>query len=219
MDSADSMEKHIERKLLIAQLTQRFFDEQPGTKSISIWGSQIIKFNPLLENLNPFLVAVERVADELAPNFTIDTTQYNGWPDSILSIEIDNPKRLIKYISEKEVELAEIRNETRRRAFILDTEANLYLADSRLAPYAIERGSLRHKLIYYLAKDGGYMSAVQLADKLSSTPKRIRTTVGQLRDQIVDRFKVSGTDLIQSGETGSYKATTITLRVPKGYTP
>jgi len=78
---------------------------------------------------------------------------------------------------------------------------------------------LRHKLIYYLAKHGGYMSAAQLAQRIDSTPKRVRVTVGQLRDQIVSRFNVPGMDLIQSRDTGSYRADTITLRVPKGYTP
>ncbi len=248
MKDGDSMEKHVERKLLIAQLAQRFFSEHPGSKSVFVSGMDIKNFNPLLASPSAFLIATERVIDELSPNFNIDTTQYGGWPgvsqgtflsamertieglrqssgiapikyDSNLAydiwIEIDDPKRLNKYIAEKEVELAKVRKETNRNSFTLDEEANLYLADSKLPPYSIERGSLRHKLIYYLAKHGGYMSAAQLAKKIDSNPKRIRITVGQLRDQVKKRFGVPGTDLIQN----PYRAGSITLRVPKGYTP
>lgn len=212
------MEKHVERKLLIAQLAQRFFNESPGSKDVIIWEFQITDFDPLLKDKNTFLIAMERVVEELAPGFEVITTEYFH-DDGLISITMDDPKRLYKYIAEKEVELAEVRKEINRRSFTLDEDANLYLADSELPPYSIERGSIRHKLIYYLAKHGGYMSAAQLAEKLDSNPKRIRTTVGQLRDQVVSRFKVSGSDLIQSKETGSYQAGTITLRVPKGYTP
>lgn len=220
MNEADSMEKHVERKLLIAQLVQRFFSAQPGSKSVYIWVSDIADFNPLLEDAGTFLTAMERVVEELAPGFEFATAEYHTWgPDDIISIVMDDPKRLDRYIVEKEVELAEIRKETKRHDFVLDTEANLYLANSELPPYSIERGSLRHKLIYYLAKHRGYMSAAQLAEKLDSNPKRIRTTVGQLRDQVASRFNVPGADLIQSKDTGSYKAGTVTLRVPKGYTP
>ena len=219
MKDADSMEKHVERKLLIAQLAQRFFSEQPGSKDVIIWGTDIVSFSSLLEDVSPFFTAVERVTEELSPSFSINLTQYQGGPDGLISIEIDDPKRLNKYIAEKEMELAEIRKETNRHSFILDEEANLYLVNSELPPYLIERGSLRHKLIYYLAKHGGYMSAAQLAQRIDSTPKRVRVTVGQLRDQIVSRFNVPGMDLIQSRDTGSYRADTITLRVPKGYTP
>jgi hypothetical protein len=216
---ADSMEKHVERKLLVARLTQRFFKEQPGSKSVYIWGSDIVGFSPLLEDVGTFFVAVERVVDELAPGFEIVISEYRGGPDELICITMDDPKRLDRYMAEKEVELAEVRKETSRHAFTLDEEANLYLVDSELPPYSIERGSLRHKLVYYLAKHGGYMSAAQLAEKLDSNPKRIRTTVGQLRDKVEKQFDVSGTDLIQNRATGSYCASTVTLRVPKGYTP
>jgi biotin operon repressor len=252
MKDADSMEKHVERKLLIAQLVQYFFAKHPGSKTVFVSASDIKHFSPLLTNPGAFLIAVERVIDELSPSLSIDTTEYGGWPgvsqgafrDAVehaiddlrqssgitaiehendltcnIWIEIDDPKRLNKYIAEKEVELAEIRKETNRHTFILDEGANLYLVGSELPPYSIERGSLRHKLIYYLAKHGGYMSAAQLAKKVGSSPVKIRKTVAQLRDQIVDRFDAPGTDLIHSRDTGSYRAGTITLRVPKGYTP
>lgn len=220
MKDADSMEKHVERKLLIAQLAQQVFSENPGSRSESIWRSDIINFDPLLENVETFLVAMKRVVGELAPAFEITMPEYYDWhSDFLLGISIDEPRRLNRYIAEKEVELAEVRKETNRRSFTLDEEANLYLANSELPPYSIERGSIRHKLIYYLAKHGGYMSAAQLAKRIDSNPKRVRVTVGQLRDQIVTRFNVPGTDLIQSRDTGSYRAETITLRVPKGYTP
>ncbi len=219
MNGADSMEKHVERKLLIAQLARQFFNDQPGSKHVLVWDFQIAEFSPLLQDINCFLIAVDRVVEELAPRFEIITTEYVGRDNGILSIEIDDPRRLDKYIAEKEVELAEIRKETSRNTFILDEEANLYLVNSELPPYSIERGSLRHKLVYYLAKSGKHMSAAQLAEKLDSNPKRIRTTVGQLRDQVTSRFNVPGADLIQSKDTGSYKAGTVTLRVPKGYTP
>ena len=213
------MEKHVERKLLIAQLTRRFFNESPGSKDVIIWEFQITDFDPLLKDKNTFLIAMDRVVEELAPGFEVITTEYLNHTDGPISITIDDPKRLKRYIAEKEVELAEVRKETNRRSFTLDEEANLYLVNSELPAYPIERGSLRHKVIYYLAKHKGFMSAAQLAEKLNSNPKRIRTTVGQLRDQVVSRFKVSGSDLIQSKETGSYQAGTVTLRVPKGYTP
>lgn len=218
MKDTDSMEKHVERKLLIAQLVRRTFDEVPGSKDVLIFGHDIVNYSSLLEDVNPLFIAMERVEEELSPNFKIDTSFYFEALNAI-SVKIDDPKRLNKYIAEKEVELVEIRKETNRHNFILDEGANLYLADSKLPPYSIERGSLRHKVIYYLAKHEGYMSAARLAEKLDSNPKRIRTTVGQLRDQVVSRFKVSGSDLIQSKETGSYQASTITLQVPKGYTP
>lgn len=219
MQEADLMEKHIERKLLIAQLVRQAFSEQPGSKSVFIWGSNIANFSPLLENTGTFLIAVERVVEELAPGFEIITTEYQGRPEDILAATMDEPKKLDRYVAEKEVELAEVRKETKRHNFILDEDANLYLVNSDLPPYSIERGSLRHKLIYYLAKHGGHMSAAQLVEKVDSNPKRIRTTVGQLRDQVTDRFNVPGMDLVQSRDTGSYRAGTITLRVPKGYTP
>ncbi len=248
----DSMEKHVERKLLIAQLAQYFLAKHPGSKTVFVSASDIKHFSPLLTNPGAFLIAVERVVDELSPGLSIDTTEYGGWPgvsqgafrnalehaindlrqssgiaatkhESDLTcniwIEIDDPKRLNKYIAEKEVELAEVRKETNRHNFVLDEEAKLYLADSKLPPYPIKRGSIRHKLIYYLAKNGGYMYAAQLAKKVGSNPTRIRKTVDQLRDQVIDRFNVPGTDLIQNLDTGSYRAGTITLRVPKGYTP
>ena len=218
MMETDSMEKHVERKLLIAQLVRQIFGEHPGNKDVIIWEFQIANFNPLLEDKNTFLIAVERVVEELATGFEVITTEYFH-ADGLISITMNDPKRLERYIAEKEVELAEVRKETNRHAFILDAEANLYLADSKLPPYPIERGSLRHKLIYYLAKHKGYMSAARLAEKLDSNPKRIRTTVGQLRYQVASRFNVPGADLIQSKETGSYQAGKITLRVPKGYTP
>lgn len=218
MKNSDSMEKHVERKLLIAQLMKWAFDVVPGSKDVLIFKHDIVNCSPLLEDINPFLIAIERVVDELSPNFEIDTSYYFEALEAI-SVKIDDPRRLNKYIAEKEVELVEIRKETNHRLFILDENANLYLVDSKLPPYPIERGSLRHKLIYYLAKHGGFMSAAQLAKKLDSNPKRIRITVGQLRDQIIKRFNVPGADLIQSKDTGSYQAGTITLRVPKGYTP
>lgn len=219
MTNTDSMEKHVERKLLIAQLVQQAFRRVPGAKLVCIGGSEIASFNSLLEDSGTFWIAMERVAEELAPGFEFDTEIYLGRPDDIISIKMDNPGRLDKYMAEIEVELAEVRRETNRHAFILDEEANLYLVNSELPPYSIERGSLRHRLIYYLAKYGGYMSATQLAKKVDSSPKRIRTTVGQLRDKVQKQFDVSGTDLIQSRDTGSYCAGTVTLRVPKGYTP
>lgn len=220
MKDADSMENHVERKLLIAQLVRQIFNERPGSRSEIIWGSEIVAFNPLLENVETFLIAMERVVDELVPGFEIITTEYHGGrSEDILGIKMDEPKRLDRYIAEKEMELAEIRRETNRHTFTLDEEANLRLVGSELPPYSIERGSLRHKLIYYLAKHGGYMSAKQLAEKVDSSPKRIRTTVGQLRDKVNERFDVSGIDLVQSGDTGSYRASSIFLRVPKGYTP
>ena len=220
MKDADSMEKHVERKLLIAQLARQIFSEHPGSKSEIIWKSDIVAFNPLLENVETFLVAIERVVEELAPGFEVITAEYLDWlVEGPLAITINDPKRLDRYIAEKEMELAEIRIETNRHSFTLDEEANLYLVNSDLPPYPIERGSLRHKLIYYLAKHGGYMSAKQLAEKVGSSPKRIRTTVGQLRDKVNERFDVSGIDLVQSGDTGSYRASSIFLRVPKGYTP
>lgn len=222
MKNSDSMEKHVERKLLIAQLAQRFFNERPGSKDAIIWEFQIVNFHPLLADKDTFAIAVERIVEELAPNFEIITTEYYLRTDGAIRIEIDDPKRLNKYIAEKEVELAKVRKESSRHAFVLDEEANLYLEKSDLPPYPIERGSLRHKVIYYLAKQeksDGYMSAAQLAEKLHSNSKRVRKTVDQLRAQVVRRFKVSGADLIQSKETGSYKADTVTLRVPKGYTP
>lgn len=220
MSEAESMEKHVERKLLIAQLAQQVFSKHPGSRSETIWRLDIIAFSPLLENTETFLIAVERVVEELTPGFEIITTEYYGWrSEDILGITIDEPKRLDRYIAEKEMELAEIRKETNRHKFTLDEDANLYLANSDLPPYSIERGSLRHKLIYYLAKHGGYMSAAQLAEKVDSNPKRVRTTIGQLRGQVTDRFNVPGMDLVQSRDTGSYRAGTITLRVPKGYTP
>lgn len=215
----DSMEKHVERKLLIAQLAQRAFMDCPGSKSVTIWSSDINEFSPLLANLDTFYIAVERVIEELAPGFEIEIRDYFGHSNDMLGIEIDSPKRLDRYVAEKEMELAEIRKETSRHAFILDAEANLFLVGSNLPPYPIERGSLRHKLIFYLAKDGSYISAAQLAEKVHSTPKRIRTTVGQIRDKVHERFNVPGTDLIQSKDTGSYCAGTVHLKVPKGYTP
>lgn len=218
MKDTDSMEKHVERKLLIAQLMKLAFDEVPGGKDVLIFGHDVVNYSSLLKEVNPFFVAMGRVEEELSPNLKIDTSFYFEALNAI-SVKIDDPKRLNKYIIEKEIELAEIRKETNRCTFVLDEEANLYLADSELPPYSIERGSLRHKLIYYLAKHGGYMSAAQLAKKIDSNPKRIRTTVGQLREKINERFNVSGTDLIQSKDTGSYCANTVTLRVPKGYTP
>ncbi len=215
----DSMEKHVERKLLIAQLAHRAFKRRPGSKSVAIWGSDISEFSPLLAHFDTFYTAVERVVEELSPGFEIAISEYFGHSNDMLGIKINDPKRLDRYIAEKEIELAEIRKESSRHSFILDEEANLFLVDSEVSPYPIERGSLRHKLIYYLAKDGGYMSAAQLAEKVNSTPKRIRTTVGQLRDKINERFGVPGTDLIQSRDTGSYCAGSIFLKVPKGYTP
>lgn len=218
MKDADSMEKHVERKLLIAQLMRRAFDQVPGSKDTLIFGHDIVNCSSLLEDRNPFFIAIERVEEELSPNFKIDTSFYSEALNAIC-VKIDDPKRLNNYIAEKEVELAEIRKETSHHAFSLDEEANLYLVNSELPPYSIERGSLRHKLIYYLAKHGGYMSAAQLAKKLDSNPKRVRTTVGQLRDKVNERFGVPGNDLIQSRDTGSYCANTVFLKVPKGYTP
>lgn len=220
MPDTDSMEKHVERKLLFAQLAQQVFRERPGSKSVVIWGSDIADFSPLLKNPETFFVAIERMKEELAPSFEIKTDEYCGFrTNDIIAVTIDDPKRLDRYIAEKEIELAEIRKETSRHSFILDEEANLYLVDSDLPPYSIERGSLRHKLIYYLAKCGGYMSAAKLAKKIDSNPKRVRTTVGQLRDKVKERFDVAGTDLIQSRDTGAYRACSIHLKVPKGYTP
>ncbi len=214
------MEKHVERKLLIAKIMRQAFNVHPGSKSTIIWRTQLIDFNASLDNLETLLIALERVKEELSPGFEITTSELRGEKESdLLGISIDNPKRLGKYIAEKEVELEEVRKETSRHSFILDKEANLYLVDSELPPYSIERGSLRHKLIYYLAKQGGYMSAAQLAKKLDSNPKRIRTTVGQLRDKVNERFSVLGSDLIQSKDTGSYCASSVLLKVPKGYTP
>ncbi|MFA6407521.1 MAG: hypothetical protein WCV80_02335 [Candidatus Paceibacterota bacterium] len=218
MKDVDSMEKHVERKLLIAQLAQRFFNESPGSKDVIIWEFQITDFDPLLKDKNTFLIAMERVVEELVPGFEVITTEYFH-DDGLISITMDDPKRLYKYIAEKEVELAEIKRKTSRHAFVLDAEAKLYLANSKLPPYPIERGSLRHKLIYYLAKHEGYMSAAQLAKKIGSSPVKVRKTVGQIRDQIIDRFNVPGADLIYSRDTGSYRADTVTVRVPKGYTP
>ena len=213
------MEKHVERKLLIAKLVHQAFGRRPGSKSAAIWGSDINEFSPLLAQFDTFYTAAERVVDELTPGFEIAISEYFGHPNDMLGIKINDPKRLDRYIAEKEIELAKIRKENSHHSFILDEEANLFLVDSEVSPYPIERGSLRHKLIYYLAKDGGYMSAAQLAEKVNSTPKRIRTTVGQLRDKINVRFDIPGIDLIQSRDTGSYCAGSIFLKVPKGYTP
>lgn len=218
MFEEDSMEKHVERKLLLARLMREVFNMRPGSKSGMLWGSSIIEFQ-LLKNFETFYIAVERVVEELSPGFEIAIREYHGGENDILSFTIDNPKRLDKYIAEKEVELEEVKKETSRHSFILDKEANLYLVDSELPPYSIERGSLRHKLIYYLSKHGGYMSAAQIAKRVDSNPKTIRKTVGQLRDMVIERFNVPGTDLIQSKDTGSYCASSILLRVPKGYTP
>lgn len=220
MPETDSMDKHVERKLLLARLMQRAFRRCPGSKFEMIWASEISDYSPLLRNSETFLVAIERMREELAPGFKIDTTNFFSFGVSdLIGVNIDDPKRLDRYILEKEVELAEVKRETNRQAFVLDSEGNLYLADSDLPAYSIERGSLRHKLIYYLAKHGRYMSAAQLAEKIGTTPKRVRTTVGQLRDKVDERFNVPGMDLIQSRDTGSYCASSVQLKVPKGYTP
>ncbi|MBU0750346.1 hypothetical protein KKH15_02410 [Patescibacteria group bacterium] len=221
MREIDSMEKHVRRKLLIAKLAQELFRREPGTKSVSAFGDELVDFNPLLGGAGTLQTAVERMKDELAPDFHAEIKFLDGDNDPAdwILIKMNDPEKLERYITEKEVELAEVEKEERRHAFALDEDGNLYLVDSDLQPYSIERGSIRHKTVYYLAKHGGYMSAAKIGEKVGSNPKRIRTTVGQLRKKIGEQFGVPGTDLIQSRDTGSYCAGKILLRVPKGYTP
>jgi hypothetical protein len=214
----DSLLKHTQRKLLLSELFNRLFKEVPGDSHILFFASEIKQLDPLLEQADPVLRALDRIEKELF-GFHYSATDFMGRDEDVITVDCDPPERLEEYIAKLELELKSLDQEEKRHRFVLDEDGNLHVSGSNLAPYSVERGSIRHKVIFYLAKNKDWMSADALAKLIKTDAKRIRTTVGQIRKFVEKKFEVSGYDLIQSREDGGYRANTIILKTAKGYSP
>jgi hypothetical protein len=189
-----------------------------------------LKKHELLNDFNNVKIVLERISKDPEDLFSYEIIT-KGVITSVLDDDMKNlPKEpyKIKIIIEDKKKFAnqivelekKIKKEENNYNFILNEDRELFIEGNKAGPYQIEKDSLRHKLIYFLATKKRFISAQELAVELRNEPDRIRKTVGQIRTMIKKVFKISGHSLIQTDEsTGGYCINNVTLKVPKGYTP
>jgi hypothetical protein len=174
---------------------------------------KVIKIN----DYDVLKITLDKLEKELQADFRYKTNQfvvyYNGknYARSNLGIKIivDDDKKLNKYLEKIEKKLNE--KEDEKYKFILDDESKLFLQNSDIPPYKMEKGALRLKLLTYLAKEKKFIQTKDLATLFKVTEIIIRKTVNEIRTEVEIKLKVPKKSIIKNSPSVGYKVDNVKL--------